>query len=256
MIFDRRILATVALSVAAHVAFARAMRRLPRRPDVPAARVVSIRVVAPPPPPEPPPEPAPAPTAPAPTPVPAERARSRRALPPTAAVTPTKNEPPPEQPAAPPSATPGAPVFGVSMESTSAVGGGPVMPVGSPGAPRGPRAGGGDGPSDGGKTNGEGAAPVPAYEVTRMPLPQRRCSGKYTDEAARAGVEGTVILDVVVGADGRVREVHVVKGLGHGLDEAAVAAMKACPFSPGRRGAEAVPVRLREFKVTFFQTGA
>ena len=59
------------------------------------------------------------------------------------------------------------------------------------------------------------------------------------------------MLDLVVGADGRVREVRVVSGLGHGLTEAAIAAAKACRFSPGEKGELAVPVRIREFKIRF-----
>jgi periplasmic protein TonB len=246
LIIDRRILACVALSVVAHVAFARAMQSLPKRVDVAIKRVISIRVVSPPPAPEPPPEPALPQLAPTPTPVPLERARPHHTRQVAEDAAP-KDVPPPEHPPAP-GANIGGPVFGISMESTSQAGGGPSMPIGNPANPGAAHAGGA---REG--TGNASVEPVPAYEVTTMPLPQRRCSGKYTDEAMQAGVEGTVVLDLVIGADGRVRDVHVVEGLGHGLDEAAIAAMKACPFSPGRRGEEAVPVRIREFKVRFFQ---
>jgi protein TonB len=251
MAVDRRIVVCAALSVAAHVAFARAMRRLPPRAAPPAARVVSIRVVAPPPP-EPPPEAAPPPPEIAPKPVPAERVRARRAAPVADPTTP-KDVPPPEHPPAP-SPTPGTPVFGVSMESTSQAGSGPSMPIGSPGGPRAGRAGGAD--EDEGSDKATGLAPVPAYEVSTMPLPQGRCFGKYTEEAKLAAVEGTVVLDLVVDADGRVRNVRVVSGLPHGLTEAAIAAAKACRFSPGRKGDTAVPVRVREFKIRFLLDNA
>jgi len=157
-----------------------------------------------------------------------------------------KDTPPPDHPAVTTDTTE-TPTFGVSMESTSQAGGGPSMPVGSPG---GPPEGHGGGATDT-KGKGEGVAPVPAYEVTKMPLPHGRCTGKYTDEAKVAAIEGTVVLDIVVGADGRVRDVHVVSGLPHGLTEAAIAAIKACTFSPGQKGDTAVPVRIREFKVRF-----
>jgi TonB family protein len=244
VLVDRRILVCVVLSVGAHVAFARAMRGLPRRADAPAKRVVSIRVVSPPAP-EPPPEPALPQPLPAPKPVPLERVRTHRA-PQVAEPTTPKDVPPPEHPPAP-SDTAGTPVFGVSMESTSQAGGGPSMPIGSPGGPREGHGGGGLGD----KEKGAGAAPVPAYEVTTMPLPQGRCVGKYTEEAKQAAIEGTVVLDLIVAADGHVREVHVVSGLPHGLTDAAIAAAKACRFSPGQRGDEAVPVRIREFKIRF-----
>jgi protein TonB len=251
MAVDRRIVVCAALSVVAHVALARAMRRLPPRAAPSPARVVSIRVVAPPPA-EPPPEPAPPPPEATPRPVPVEHVRARRAA---AAAEPTtpKDVPPPEHPPAP-SATPGTPIFGVSMESTSQAGNGPSMPIGSPGGPRAGRAGGAD--RDDGNDKATGATPVPAYEVSTMPLPQGRCFGKYTEEAKLAAVEGTVVLDLVVGADGRVTNVHVVSGLPHGLTDAAIAAAKACRFSPGRKGDTAVPVRVRDFKIRFLLDNA
>ncbi|MDB4983687.1 MAG: tonB, partial [Myxococcales bacterium] len=181
---------------------------------------------------------------------PAERVRAHRAAT-TAVPTTTTDVPPAEHPPAP-SDTPGTPVFGVSMESTSQAGGGPSMPIGNPTGPKAGHAGGAPEERD----HGAGSAPVPAYEVTKMPLPVGRCAGKYTDDAKQAAVEGTVVLDLVVGADGVVREVHVVSGLPHGLTEAAIAAAKACRFSPGQKGDAAVPVRIREFKIRFFLDSA
>jgi protein TonB len=248
VIVDRRILACLAVSVVGHVAFAHVMRSLPKRADVLVKRTISIRVVAPPPAQEPPPEPPNQEPAPTPRPIPVERARPRRAAQVAQEVAP-RDVPPPEHPPAP-SDTTGGPVFGLSMESTSQAGGGPSMPIGSPSNPREGHAGG-----ERDEKRGGGDEPVPAYEVSTMPLPQGRCEGKYTDEAKQAAIEGTVVLDLVVGADGRVRQVHVVNGLGHGLTEAAVAAAKACRFSPGRKGDQAVPVRIREFKIRFFLQG-
>jgi protein TonB len=135
------------------------------------------------------------------------------------------------------------------MESTSRGGTGPVLPSGNtlqarPGAR--PEASSAVRPLP---------APVGAHQVTRMPLPQGRCTGRYTDEARQAGLEGTVILDLVVGEDGRVRQVKVVKGLGGGLTEAAMAAVKGCRFSPGERDGRPVAVKLRGFKIRFFLQG-
>src|SRR5882724_329186 len=123
---DARLIVCAALSVVGHVVFAYAMSRLPRRVEArtkPAT--VAIRVVAAPPP-EPPPEP-PEPTPPAPQPVPHERAQPRptRTPPPTAP--PPREAPPPEP--TPSAGTSTAPVFGVTMESTSQAGSGPAMPV-------------------------------------------------------------------------------------------------------------------------------
>jgi hypothetical protein len=45
-----------------------------------------------------------------------------------------------------------------------------------------------------------------------------------------------------------------VSGLDHGLTAAAIAALKACRFSPGQKNGVPVPVRIREFKVRFFSS--
>jgi protein TonB len=244
VIQDRRLIVCALLSIAGHFAFARGLSHLPRRVEVPIKRTISIRVVAPPPPLE---EPPPEPTQPQPKTetVPHERPRARPT--PAAAhdVVP-KDVPPAERPPTVGDST--TPVFGVTMESTSEAGGGPSLPIGNAGPSARPRA-----PTEAAPQ--ALAPPVAAYEVTTMPLPQGRCSGKYTDEAKHAAIEGTVVLDLVVGETGRVREVHVVSGLGFGLTEAAIAAAKECRFSPGEKDGVAVPVRVRGFKIRFLLDG-
>ncbi len=138
-------------------------------------RIVSLRVVSPPPL-EPPPEPAAAPPEPAPKVVPHERPHAH-AAPPTQVPPPLDAPPPPEHPAVT-GAGPAAPVFGVTMESTSQAGAGPAMPVGNTGGAFAPA-------EEAHKASKEPLPPVPAYEVTTMPLPEGRCDGKYTEEARR-----------------------------------------------------------------------
>lgn len=243
MIRDWRLVVCALLSVGAHITIARGLDHLPRHTDRPARTVVSIRVVAPPPPPEPPPEPPPAARAPE-RPTPHERPRAHAPAPVITATAPP-DTPPPDRPATD-NAT--APVFGVSMESTSQAGTGAALPIGNTGAvPAGPENVANVKPL---------GAPVQAYEVTKMPLPQGRCIGHYTEEARTAAVEGTVVLDIVVREDGRVGEVHVVSGLAHGLTEAAIAAAKSCRFSPGEKDGKPVPVRVREFKIRFLLESA
>jgi protein TonB len=61
----------------------------------------------------------------------------------------------------------------------------------------------------------------------------------YPDEATQAGIEGDVRLRVSLSPEGRVYAVRVLSGLGHGLDRAAMEALKhRCRFSPaiGRGG--------------------
>jgi TonB family protein len=57
----------------------------------------------------------------------------------------------------------------------------------------------------------------------------------YTSEARQHKVEGEVLLNVVFLADGKVRILNVVRGLGYGLDEAAQRAVQGLKFTPALR---------------------
>lgn len=57
----------------------------------------------------------------------------------------------------------------------------------------------------------------------------------YTAEARQLKIEGEVLLDVTFGADGTLRVQRVDRGLGHGLDEAAIRAAQQIRFRPARR---------------------
>ncbi len=57
----------------------------------------------------------------------------------------------------------------------------------------------------------------------------------YTEEARQLRLQGEVLLEVVFGATGEVRVMRVVRGLGHGLDEAAQQAAHQIRFRPARR---------------------
>ena len=251
MIRNGRLIACGVLSVAAHIAFAHEMQRLPAHASDTTKRVVSIRVVSPPAAP-PPPETPPPPEAPKPPPVAHEHVRPHPT--PTRAPQPVAESPPPPdvpRPTADPSATP---VFGVDMESTSPGGSGPALPIGNSG--RGARAQSGGGNGSDRHAAPEPMAPVEAYEVEKMPLPQGGCEPKFTEEARQAGTEGTVVLDVTIDEKGRARDIKVVSGLPNGLTEAAIAAIKACRFSLGESHGQPVPVRIRAMKFRFFETEA
>ena len=61
---------------------------------------------------------------------------------------------------------------------------------------------------------------------------------EYTDEARRQGVTGDIVLEIVVRRDGSVGDVSVLNGLGAGLDQRAMAAVRQWRFAPARlRGA-------------------
>jgi protein TonB len=54
----------------------------------------------------------------------------------------------------------------------------------------------------------------------------------FTDEAVKAKYQGTVLLSAVVTLDGRATNIQVVKGLGLGLDEKAVEALRNSRLKP------------------------
>jgi TonB family protein len=73
-----------------------------------------------------------------------------------------------------------------------------------------------------------GPASIPV-EITYKPQPV------YTDEARGLKLEGEVLLEVSFGANGKLHVNRVVRGLGHGLDEAAMAAANKMRFKPALR---------------------
>ena len=62
----------------------------------------------------------------------------------------------------------------------------------------------------------------------------------YTQEARNLKIEGEVLVEVVFRASGNVQVSHVVKGLGHGLDEAAIRAAEQIRFKPALQNGAAV----------------
>lgn len=67
---------------------------------------------------------------------------------------------------------------------------------------------------------------------------------RYPNAAQRAGVEGKVYVQFIVGQNGDIRDVQVVKGLGFGLDEEAIRVVKMMPnWNPGRQGGRTVTVK-------------
>ncbi len=85
-----------------------------------------------------------------------------------------------------------------------------------------------------------------------MPKVIRESKPRYTREAMEAKIEGTVLLECVVQADGAVGETRVVRSLDtqHGLDDEAVKALKQWRFSPGTKDGKPVPVVV-ELEMTF-----
>jgi len=78
-----------------------------------------------------------------------------------------------------------------------------------------------------------GAVTTPV-EITFKPNPV------YTEEARSLKLEGEVLLEMSFGANGTLQVNRVVRGLGHGLDEAAIAAAQKIRFKPALRGGQPV----------------
>ncbi len=83
----------------------------------------------------------------------------------------------------------------------------------------------------------------PGPDVT-APFVVAKAKPGYSEEARIAKLEGSVLLSVVVGADGQPRDIHVARALGLGLDEKAVENVRAWQFKPGTRAGNPVAVQV------------
>ncbi len=155
---------------------------------------------------------------------PPARALARRAPAPAEA-----EAPPPPKSANAPAAFDGLPDFGVSL--TGGVNGtGIALPVGGGGGPPHERTI---------EKVVRKAAPVAAAlpsdgcdDPPAKPKPISVPQPGYTDDAQAAAVEGKVRVQLTVDETGKVVDVKLISGLGHGLDEAALAAARRATFEP------------------------
>jgi TonB family protein len=110
---------------------------------------------------------------------------------------------------------------------------------GGTGTGAGQGAGEGNGPGLGpGSGGGEGGGPFRPGSGIEPPRLLREVKADYTDDARRRGIEGEVLLEIVVRRDGSVGDVRVLRGLDRGLDQRAAAAVRQWRFAPAnRRGA-------------------
>ena len=102
-------------------------------------------------------------------------------------------------------------------------------------------AGRGEGPQFGvgtapGNTNNSSATRVDTKPV-RLTSPQPR----YTESARAKGVQGLVLMSVLVGVDGNVKSVRVIRGLPDGLTEEAMNVARQTKFKPAIKDGKPVP---------------
>jgi len=106
---------------------------------------------------------------------------------------------------------------------------------GGVGAGRGPGVGPGSGGGIGGDlyhVGGGVSSPHAIYE----PEPE------YSEEARKAKYQGVVVLQLIIGADGRPRDIRVARALGMGLDQKAIEAVRQWRFEPAFLGSQPVAV--------------
>lgn len=95
------------------------------------------------------------------------------------------------------------------------------------------------------------SGPQPLSSLSRRPELRGECPPGnlrelYTAEALRRGIEGRVVVEVLVLEDGSVGDARVKKGLGFGLDEVAVTALRgSCRFLPAEKDGRAVSTIIR-----------
>jgi protein TonB len=107
---------------------------------------------------------------------------------------------------------------------------------GGAGSGRGTGIGEGDGSGIGpGSGGGTGGGPYQPGSGITAPGLLREVKPTYTDDARRRGIEGDVLLEIVVRRDGGVGDVRLIRGLGAGLDQRAIDAVRQWRFSPARR---------------------
>jgi TonB family protein len=104
---------------------------------------------------------------------------------------------------------------------------------------------------------GDSAVPAPGAALQYNGVPVRKIGGgvtqseviykvdpEFSAEAKKAKFQGVVLVNLIVDAKGRPQNVHVLRGVGMGLDEKAVAAVKKYKFKPAMEGGKPVPVGL------------
>ena len=83
------------------------------------------------------------------------------------------------------------------------------------------------------------------YAFDEAPVLLKYVSPKYPDLARQAGIEGTVLLNVLVGDDGKVMQVTVIQGdVTPAMEKAAMEAAKQFLFKPAKQRTVAVKARV------------
>jgi TonB family protein len=89
-----------------------------------------------------------------------------------------------------------------------------------------------------------------ARDVDTQPRVLTRPRPVYTSDALEDNIQGIVHVSALFGADGTIRDVRILRGLGHGLDESAMKAVMQIRFIPATLNGVPVSVT-RTIKIGF-----
>jgi protein TonB len=115
-----------------------------------------------------------------------------------------------------------------------------AQPSPSPGSGGGIGIGSGTGVGPGHGYNVGGGRNAVATAVDQRPVRLNAPKLGYTEEARKNKIQGTVTARVLVGADGTVKDVRIMRGLPDGLDEEAIRAAYQMRFRPAMKGGQPV----------------
>jgi TonB family protein len=77
--------------------------------------------------------------------------------------------------------------------------------------------------------------------IDKVPIPVLNPEPSCSKEAEKAKIKGRTAFQAVVGTDGMLHDISVVKPLGHGLDEEVVKAATNWRFKPGKSSGKPTP---------------
>ncbi len=105
--------------------------------------------------------------------------------------------------------------------------------------------GSGEGPGVGpGRGGGFGGGVFRVGGGVSAPVCKQCPDPEYSEEARKAKVQGTVVLGVIIGPDGKPYDIQVKNSLGMNLDEKAIDAVRSWRFEPAKMKGKPVPVKI------------
>ena len=89
--------------------------------------------------------------------------------------------------------------------------------------------------------------PLTIYKAggdVRPPRLVNKVSENFTENAHNQKIPGNIVISLYVDLQGMPRDIRVVRGVGHGMDEQAVATVQQYRFKPGTKNGEPVAVQI------------